>query len=102
MSKKVSPIPRGYRTATPCLTVYDVDSAGLWFHTDGVGLRSASGIRDNVILDGGYRGGSIINIPTFMRSNFRVSTFVLASIALTGSLAGSRGLAWRSLISAQL
>jgi PhnB protein len=27
MSKKVSPIPRGYRTATPCLTVYDVDSA---------------------------------------------------------------------------
>lgn len=27
MSKKVSPIPRGYRTATPCLTVFDVDSA---------------------------------------------------------------------------
>ena len=27
MSKKVSPIPRGYRTATSCLTVYDVDSA---------------------------------------------------------------------------
>ena len=27
MSKKVSPIPRGYRTATPCLTVVDVDSA---------------------------------------------------------------------------
>ena len=27
MSKKVSPIPRGYRTATPCLTVYDIDSA---------------------------------------------------------------------------
>ncbi len=27
MSKKVSPIPRGYRTATPCLSVYDVDSA---------------------------------------------------------------------------
>ena len=27
MSKKISPIPRGYRTATPCLTVYDVDSA---------------------------------------------------------------------------
>ena len=27
MSKKVSPIPRGYRTATPCLTVNDVDSA---------------------------------------------------------------------------
>ena len=27
MSKKVSPIPRGYRTATPCLTVIDVDSA---------------------------------------------------------------------------
>ncbi len=27
MSKKVSPIPRGYRTATPCLTVDGVDSA---------------------------------------------------------------------------
>jgi PhnB protein len=27
VSKKVSPIPRGYRTATPCLTVVDVDSA---------------------------------------------------------------------------
>ena len=27
MSKKVSPIPRGYRTATPCLTVNGVDSA---------------------------------------------------------------------------
>ena len=27
MSKKVSPIPRGYRTATTCLTVIDVDSA---------------------------------------------------------------------------
>jgi PhnB protein len=27
MSKKVSPIPRGYRTATTCLTVYDVDAA---------------------------------------------------------------------------
>ena len=27
MSRKVSPIPRGYRTATPCLTVVDVDAA---------------------------------------------------------------------------
>lgn len=27
MSKKVSPIPRGYRTATACLTVADVDAA---------------------------------------------------------------------------
>ena len=27
MSKKVSPIPRGYRTATTCLTVIDVDTA---------------------------------------------------------------------------
>lgn len=27
MSRKVSPIPRGYRTATPCLTVSDIDSA---------------------------------------------------------------------------
>ncbi len=27
MSKKISPIPRGYRTATTCITVVDVDSA---------------------------------------------------------------------------
>ncbi len=27
MSKKVSPIPRGYRTATSCLTVVDVDAS---------------------------------------------------------------------------
>jgi len=27
MSKKISPIPRGYRTATVCLTVFDVDAA---------------------------------------------------------------------------
>ena len=27
VSKKVSPIPRGYRTATTCLTVIDVDTA---------------------------------------------------------------------------
>ncbi len=27
MSKKISPVPRGYRTATPVLTVYDVDAA---------------------------------------------------------------------------
>jgi PhnB protein len=27
MSKKISPIPRGYRTITPCLTVSGVDSA---------------------------------------------------------------------------
>ena len=27
VSKKISPIPRGYRTATTCLTVFDVDAA---------------------------------------------------------------------------
>jgi PhnB protein len=27
VTKKVSPIPRGYRTATPCMTVFDVNSA---------------------------------------------------------------------------
>ena len=27
VTKKVSPIPRGYRTATTCMTVFDVDSA---------------------------------------------------------------------------
>lgn len=27
MAKKISPIPRGYRTATTCMTVFDVDSA---------------------------------------------------------------------------
>lgn len=32
MSKKVSPIPRGYRTATPCLTVINVDNAVAFYH----------------------------------------------------------------------
>jgi PhnB protein len=27
VTKKVSPIPRGYRTATTCMTVFDIDSA---------------------------------------------------------------------------
>ncbi len=31
MSKKVSPIPRGYRTATSCLTVIDVDSSIVFY-----------------------------------------------------------------------
>ncbi len=32
MSKKVSPIPRGYRTATTCLTVFDVDVSVAFYH----------------------------------------------------------------------
>ena len=31
VSKKVSPIPRGYRTATTCLTVVDVDAASAFY-----------------------------------------------------------------------
>jgi PhnB protein len=27
VAKKISPIPRGYRTATTCMTVFDIDSA---------------------------------------------------------------------------
>ena len=39
MSKKVSPIPRGYRTATSCLTVYDVD-ASLAFYQAAFGAQT--------------------------------------------------------------
>ena len=31
VSRKISPIPRGYRTATTCLTVYDVDAAAAFY-----------------------------------------------------------------------
>ena len=43
VSKKVSPIPRGYRTATPCLTVFDIDSAvGFYQAAFGAELLSRS------------------------------------------------------------
>jgi PhnB protein len=39
VSKKISPIPRGYRTATTCLTVYDVDAA-LAFYQAALGAET--------------------------------------------------------------
>ncbi len=43
VSKKVSPIPRGYRTATSCLTVYDVDAA-IAFYQAAFGAETLSRI----------------------------------------------------------
>ena len=39
MSKKISPIPRGYRTATTCLTVFDID-ASLAFYQAAFGAET--------------------------------------------------------------
>ena len=63
MSKKVSPIPRGYRTATPCLTVVDVDSA-VAFYQAAFGaelLSSHTGADESVIIHATIKiGNSII------------------------------------------
>ncbi len=45
VSKKVSPIPRGYRTATSCLTVYDVDAA-MAFYQAAFGAEMLTRISD--------------------------------------------------------
>ena len=45
MSKKVSPIPRGYRTATTCLTVFDVDAA-MAFYQAAFGAETLTRISD--------------------------------------------------------
>lgn len=50
MNKKVSPIPRGYRTATPCLTVIDIDAA-IAFYQAAFGaelLTSHAALNDSV------------------------------------------------------
>ncbi len=41
---------------------YDLDGAYLWIDTEGVTLRSASGNRDAVTLDGGYTTTEIVTI----------------------------------------
>ena len=63
MSKKVSPIPRGYRTATTCLTVFDVDAA-IAFYQAAFGaelLTRQSGADDAVAIHATIKiGNSII------------------------------------------
>lgn len=63
MSKKVSPIPRGYRTATPCLTVIGVDSA-VAFYQAAFGaelLSSHTGADESVSIHATIKiGNSII------------------------------------------
>ncbi|MCP4981814.1 MAG: VOC family protein [Gammaproteobacteria bacterium] len=63
MSKKVSPIPRGYRTATTCMTVVDVDSA-LAFYQAAFGaelLTRHSGADETVAIHATIKiGNSII------------------------------------------
>ncbi len=63
MSKKVSPIPRGYRTATPCLIVYEVDSAVAFYQAAfGAELLSChSGVDESVSVHATIKiGNSII------------------------------------------
>ena len=63
VSKKVSPIPRGYRTATPCLTVFDIDSAVAFYQAafgaelltrgagdDGIALHASIKIGNSILI----------------------------------------------------
>ena len=63
VTKKVSPIPRGYRTATTCLTVFDIDSA-VAFYQAAFGaelLTRHCGASDTVALHATIKiGNSII------------------------------------------
>jgi PhnB protein len=63
VSKKISPIPRGYRTATTCLTVFDIDAA-LAFYQAAFGaelLTRQSGADDAVAIHATVKiGNSII------------------------------------------
>ena len=50
VSKKISPIPRGYRTATTCLTVYDVDAAIAFYQAAfGAELLTRHGAADDAV-----------------------------------------------------
>ena len=65
MSKKVSPIPRGYRTATTCLTVFDVDSAVAFYQAAFAAelLTRQSGADESVALHATIKiGNSIVAI----------------------------------------
>ena len=61
-AKKVSPIPRGYRTATTCMTVFDVDSA-VAFYQAAFGaelLTRHAGADDSVALTATVKIGNSI------------------------------------------
>jgi PhnB protein len=62
VSKKVSPIPRGYRTATPVLTVFDIDSAIAFYQAAfGAELLTRSAAEDQVAMHASIKiGNSII------------------------------------------
>jgi PhnB protein len=45
MAKKVNPIPKGYRTITPCLVVSDVDRA-IDFYTQALGAEQITQVND--------------------------------------------------------
>ena len=63
VSKKVSPIPRGYRTATPCLTVFDIDSAVAFYQAAfGAELLTRSAGDDGVALHASIKIGNSILI----------------------------------------
>ena len=63
VTKKVSPIPRGYRTATTCLTVFDVDSAVAFYQAAFAAelLTRTSGAEEAVAIHATIKiGNSII------------------------------------------
>jgi len=69
VTKKVSPIPRGYRTATTCLTVFDVDSAVAFYQAAFAAelLTRHSGVDEAVAIHATIKiGNSIIalNVET--------------------------------------
>ena len=62
VSKKISPIPRGYRTVTTCLTVFDVDAA-IAFYQAAFGaevLTRQSGANDAVAIHATLKIGNSI------------------------------------------
>lgn len=61
VSKKVSPIPRGYRTATPVLTVFDIDSAVAFYQAAfGAELLTRGAAEDNIALHASIKIGNSI------------------------------------------
>ena len=62
VSKKVSPIPRGYRTATTCLTVIDIDAAVAFYQAAfGAELLTRQAIVDDYAVHATIKiGNSII------------------------------------------
>ncbi len=62
MSKKVSPVPRGYRTATCCLTVVEIDAAVAFYQAAfGAELLSRQAILDDIAVHATIKiGNSII------------------------------------------